>query len=62
MCAIDDLDVLNKLVEAGLPTAVLTLIANWMDKSIVVTFNSLEGLYNLFNVYQNRDVAAKLNA
>ena len=62
MCAIDDLDVLNKLVEAGLPTAVLTLISNWMDKSIVVTFNSLEGLYNLFNVYQNRDVAAKLNA
>lgn len=62
MCAIDDIPLLTKLVDAGLPQAVITLIARFKDSSITVVCCGLDGFQNLLNVYQDEMLSNKTKA
>ena len=60
MCAIDDIPLLAKMIDQGLPQAVMTLIAKFKDRSIAVICNSLDAFHNLLNCYQDPDLAEKV--
>ena len=51
LCAVDDVQALNRLMDAGLPLAVLELLAKYYGRSYSVTVNCLEALHNLINCY-----------
>ena len=44
LCGVDELSCLNRVIEAGMPMAVLTLLAQYGLKSQQILFNSLEAL------------------
>ena len=51
LSAIDDMQILSKLIDIGLPIAVVTLMAEFGRRSLSVTFGCLDSLVNLFNCY-----------
>ena len=55
LCAIDELTFLETLIMAGLPNAVMTVLAKFIFKGTFVPNTCLEALSNLFNVGYQED-------
>ena len=53
LAGIDDIDFLTRLVDLGLPTAIMTLLSMFYDRSSVILMTCLDALGNLMNCYQD---------
>ena len=63
LCGIELEEILETLIDKGIGLAIMQLLANGLEMSCnAILYQGLEALGNLVNVFQDDDLASKLQA